>query len=252
MIMQCVKSIKALIPRAVYSVIKSILYAGNQVECPICGGHFRKYLPRGSRQGVFCPRCGAKERLRLLWLYLKNRTNLFSDKLRVLHFAPEPILQKKLKSMANLEYTSADLASPHAMIKLDIREITFEDNCFDAIICVHVLEHIIEEEKALSELYRVLKPGGWAIIHVPLDVNRESTYEDPEITSPQERQRVFGQDDHVRVYGRDYKDRLEKVGFNVKVDGFVRTLEDGQVERYGLTKQEDIYFCTKNHNSNGS
>lgn len=238
---------KALIPRGYRSLISSLMYIGKQVTCPCCNGSFRKFLLYGvkARENALCPKCESLERHRLLWLYLKNKTNFFTDKLRVLHFAPEYIFQKTFKPMPNLDYISADLLSPLAMVKMDITNISYEDNFFDVILCCHVLEHIIDDHRALTELFRVLKPSGWAILQVPIDLNRDKTFEDANIVTPKERERIFGQKDHVRIYGRDYKQRLEKAGFTVKVDTYVRELTDDMIKKYGLKKDEVIYFCTK-------
>ncbi|GBF80698.1 class I SAM-dependent methyltransferase [Aphanothece sacrum] len=159
--------------------------------------------------------------------------------------APEKWLQNKLKALDNLIYLSADLEAKWAMEKIDITNIQYSDNTFDVIVCSHVLEHIPDDQKAMKELQRVLKSDGWAILQVPLNPNIEKTLEDPTITSPEERERVFGQRDHVRLYGRDYKDRLEQAGFKVKVDTFVKDLDSKMVHKYGLRKDHDIYFCSK-------
>ena len=146
--------------------------------------------------------------------------------------------------MSNLDYISVDLNSPLAMVKMDITNILYEDNTFDVILCSHVLEHIIDDRKAIRELFRVLKPGGWAILQVPLSNENDKTLEEPSIISPRDRERIFGQKDHVRIYGRDYKDRLEKAGFTVKVDGYVRELGDDKIKKHGLSEDQEIYFCT--------
>lgn len=247
-------SVKAIVPKKyfytlseVYFTLRGLLYTGNKFVCPCCGGHFSKFLTCGviPRANAQCPKCGSLERHRLLWLYLKNKTNLFNEKLKVLHIAPEKIFQKTLKSLPNLDYTSADLSADFAMIKMDITSIQYEDNHFDVILCNHVLEHVMDDQKAMKELLRVLKPGGWAILQVPTDTKLDKTFEDPQIVSPEERERSFGRFDHVRVYGRDYGDRLEQAGFTVKVDDYVRELEDDTMQRYRLAS-EDIYFCSKN------
>jgi len=147
--------------------------------------------------------------------------------------------------MPNLDYLSADFAAEWAMEKMDITDIQYVDNTFDAILCNHVLEHIPDDKKAMKELSRVLKPNGWAILQVPLDPNLDKTFEDPSVTSPEERKRVFGQKDHVRIYGKDYKDRLEEAGFDVKVDNFVEELNEETVDKYGLRRDHNVYFCSK-------
>lgn len=227
--------------------LRSLIYLGNQVSCPICKKDFRKFLPFGvnRRPNALCPRCGSLERHRLLWLYLRDRTSLFEKRLKVLHFAPEYCLQKELRSMTNLDYLSSDLDSPFSMMKMDITNISFGDNSFDAVLCIHVLEHVRKDEKAMRELFRVLRPGGWAIIQSPIDPTRERTFEDPAIVSPRDRERYFGMADHVRIYGLDYESRLKKAGFVVLADGFGKDLKDEIVEKYGLGAVEDIYYCIK-------
>lgn len=230
-----------------YFSLRSLLYIGDQCTCPCCNGNFRKFLLFGINQRVNaqCPRCGSLERHRLLWLYLKNRTNFFVDNLKVLHFAPEYTFQVKFKLLPNIVYTSADLYSPIAMVKMDITNIDYHDNSFDVIFCNHVLEHIVDDRKAMRELFRVLRPGGWAILQSPIDQKLDRTFEDPSIVRPKDRERVFGRKDHVRVYGRDYKDRLEQVGFTVKLDSYVKDLGIDMIRKYGLMADEDMYFCTK-------
>ncbi len=147
--------------------------------------------------------------------------------------------------MPNLDYISADLDSPLAMVKMDITNILYEDNSFDVILCSHVLEHVVDDQKAMRELFRVLKPGGWAILGSPMDLNRDKTFEDPNIVSPEDQIRTFGYPGHVRIYGRDYKERLEKAGFAVRVDSYVRELSPDTIKKYGLMREEDIYVCTK-------
>lgn len=238
----------------IYRICRSFLYIGNKFVCPCCGWHFRQFLTHGvkPRKNAKCARCDSMERHRLLWLYLKNKTNLFSVNLKVLHFAPEYIFQKILRSMSNLDYISADLDSPLAMVKVDIINILYDDNSFDVILCTHVLEHVIDDREAMKELFRVLKPGGWAILQVP--ILREKTFEDPTITTPEERLKYFGQEDHFRIYGLDYKQRLEKAGFSVKVDSYLTELSEDIVNRYSLMPEgvfkENIYFCSKPEKGN--
>ncbi len=233
-----------------YQSGRPLFYVGTRFTCPCCGGHFRKLRPFGrpARENAWCPKCGSLERHRLLWLYLHDRTGLFDDDVRLLHFAPEKVLQDRIAPLPNVDYTSADLASPLAMAAVDIVDLPWPADTFDAILCSHVLEHIPDDRRAMRELLRVLKPGGWAILQVPLDRTRAGTYEDPAIVEPEDRERAFGQHDHVRVYGLDYADRLEAAGFDVTVDDYVRTLGPALVEKHALSKDEDIYFCSKPHN----
>ena len=126
---------------------------------------------------------------------------------------------------------------------MDISDIQYPDNTFDVVYCSHVLEHVPDDRRALREFWRVLKIGGWAILQVP--ITSDVTFEDPTVTSPEERERLFGQHDHVRRYGPDYRNRLVDVGFSVTVDSFVRELDERTVSRYGLMRSEDVYFCRK-------
>jgi SAM-dependent methyltransferase len=226
--------------------IQPLLYAGWSVECPCCGARYREFLPHGRpvRTNALCGRCGAVERHRLWMLYLKNRTRFFTDRLRLLHFAPEQCFRQMFAAMPNLEYFTTDYCEP-ADTNMDITRLALRDGAFDVILCMHVLEHIPDDRRAMSELFRVLKPGGWAILQVPLDASREQTYEDWNITAPEDRRRHFGQEDHVRWYGRDYKARLESAGFQVTADGYVRSFSPAQIRHYGLMADEDIYICRK-------
>lgn len=239
----------SLIPLAlnVYFFLRSLRYIGDNRICPICGWHFRRFMPAGRlipRPEAECPRCCSRERHRLYYLYLKERTNFFLDNLKVLHIAPEYSLRKVFLSMPQLNYLSIDLKSRLAMISMDATDIHMPDNTIDVVLCSHVLEHVPEDRKAMRELYRVLKPGGWAIIQVPINTSLEETFEDSMAVSPHERERLFGQDDHVRKYGLDYKERLEEAGFAVKVDDYFRELGADKIRLYGLT-EENIYFCVK-------
>lgn len=230
-----------------FSRIMSLFYRGNNVECPVCGSHFRKFLPYGN-QGVdnrLCPKCLSLERHRLIWLFLKEKTNFFDANLKVLHIAPEQPFLKRFKSLEKLDYVTADLLSPIADVKMDIRDMPFEENNFDVVMCNHVLEHIDNEEKATSEIFRVLKKGGWAILQVPLDPSLAETFEDDSITDPKEREKIFGQYDHLRVYGRDYPQRLEKSGLKVIPDNLIQEIGPELTERYRLDKTELLYYCMK-------
>ena len=228
--------------------VVAVFYIGNKVECPVCEKKFRKFLPYGrvSRGNALCPNCLALERHRAMYLYLKRKTNFFKDPLKVLHVAPEICFIKEFESLTNLDYITADIESPLAKVKMDIHEIPFEENTFEVAFCNHVMEHVDDDIKAMSELHRVLKPGGWAIIQIPFfPPIPEETFEDPSITSPKEREKIFGQDDHVRLYGKDYAKRLTSAGFNVTEDTFVADLEEEEIKKYALPKDEIIFLCKK-------
>ena len=190
--------------------------------------------------------CLSLERHRLLWLYLKEKTDFFSAPLKVLHFAPEQPFLKRFRALKNLDYTTADLCSPIADLQLDVTDIQQPDNTFDVVICNHVLEHVNDANKAFAEIKRILKPGGWAILLVPINPDVD-TFEDPSVTDPKERERLFGQYDHVRQFGRDYADVLRKAGFQVVEDRLYYELPNDQRERMHLARrgEEIIYKCVK-------
>jgi SAM-dependent methyltransferase len=166
--------------------------------------------------------------------------------MKFLHIAPEICFIKPFEELKNLDYITADLESPLAKIKMDIHDMPFDDNTMDAVMCNHVLEHVEDDKLAMGEILRVLKPGGWAILQVPFfNPVPEKTFEDPTIVKPAEREKAFGQDDHVRMYGQDYPERLRKAGFVVTEDHFVQDLDRGIIERHGLPADETIYFCQK-------
>ena len=221
---------------------------GDRYTDPIDGKSFRKFLPYGygqQRPNVLSPSTLSLERHRLLWLWLKNETEFFSAPLKVLHMAPEQCFLDVFKSMKNLDYLTADLFSPIVDVKANILELPFEDDSFDVIFCNHVLEHIEDDSKAMSELYRVMRPGGMGIFQVPQDLGREKTYEDFSITDPEERAKRFGQYDHVRVYGRDYFSRLRDAGFRVEEVEYAKTLDEKTSDRYRLSPNEILPVCYK-------
>jgi SAM-dependent methyltransferase len=215
--------------------------------CPCCRSHLRRFKPFGldPRPEALCPVCGSLERHRLIYLYVAQRTDLFDgNPKKMLHIAPETQLSQLFRKADGIDYLSADLFVPNAMVKMDVMDIHYPDNTFDVIYCSHVLEHVADDRKAMREFYRVLMVGGWAILQVPDPVGT-ATVEDPSVTSPEDRERLFGQHDHVRRYGMDYKDRLGEAGFSVLVDGFVRELDDRTTARFGLMRSEDVYLCRK-------
>jgi len=233
----------------VFRVIAPLLYRGNAVECSVCKKSFSKFLPYGSkaalRDNVLCPYCLSLERHRLMWLYFNQRTNFFTDNLDVLHIAPEQCFYGRFKRLKNINYYTGDLESPLAEYHFDLHDVPFEKDKFDVVICNHVMEHVDDDHQCMSELYRVLKPGGWAIMQVPIDYSRETTYEDKSITSPEDREKHYWQKDHVRLYGRDYGKRLAKAGFTVKEDNFVKEIDPKLRERFRLQEEEILYFLKK-------
>lgn len=230
--------------------ILAFLLKGNKFTDPIDGKSFKMFLPYGygtQRNNVLSPSTLSLERHRLLWLYLKNETDFFTsvEKKKVLHFAPEQAFYKLFRNQKNIEYTTTDLFSPLADVKADICDLPFEDNSYDIIFCNHVLEHIPDDGKAMMELYRVLKPGGMGIFQIPQDLTRDVTFSDDTITDPKERAKIFGQYDHVRVYGRDYFDKLKIIGFKVVEEDYTNKIAPELVEKYCLAKGEIIPVCFK-------
>jgi SAM-dependent methyltransferase len=223
-------------------------FRGNQFTDPINKKSYRKFLPYGyvrQRNNALSPGTLSLERHRLLWLYLERETDFFKSRLKVLHVAPEQSFYKIFKKLNNLDYTTVDLYSPLADIKADICDLPFKENQFDVILCNHVLEHIPDDKKAMEELYRVLKPGGWAILQVPLDALRLKTFQDDTITEPKERMRVFGQYDHVRLYGMDYFEKLQKSGFSTQAINYGKELTREEIARFGVVSHEIIPRCFK-------
>lgn len=243
------KKILNIIPRPVLIrislMVKPLLdlfYRGKRFTDPINGKSYRKFLPYGYaqvRENVLSPGTLSLERHRLLWLYFESE-NIFSKELKVLHFAPEQAFHKRFKKIKNWDYTTTDLNSPLADVQADICDLPFSDDAFDLIICNHVLEHIPDDTRAMKELYRILKPGGKAILQVPYDKNKEKTFEDNSITDPKERTKIFGQYDHVRVYGMDYFDKLKAIGFQVDAVDYTAKLSKEEIEKYRLPEGELI------------
>ncbi|TDQ14927.1 methyltransferase family protein [Algoriphagus boseongensis] len=222
------------------------LNQGKDVQCPICKSEYKKFLPygRNPRENALCPSCLSLERHRLMWLYLQEETAFFTDSLKVLHVAPEHCFIDRFESLPNLDYITADIESPLAKVKMDVHAIPFPENSFDVIFCNHVLEHVDDDILACSEFNRVLKPGGWGILQSPV-YNLEKTIEDKSITDPAERERLFGQRDHVRKFGKDYAERLRKSGLLIEENQFVKNLPKELVKRHALAPDEVIFVCRK-------
>ena len=269
------EKLKSLVPKAaisgyhacrmafgsIYRQLYSLAYRGSGYYCPFCNYYHRHFLPDGSKAKVIeqydvigggyrpsclCPKCGSKDRERLLYGFLKQQTNLFSDQPKsVLHIAPEKNLKKVLQKQPQLSYLNADLAAGAADLQMDITQIAYPDNYFDVILCNHVLEHIPNDKKAMQELYRVLKPQGWAILQVPFAEKLSNTYENFSIINPTERETHFGQFDHVRIYGQDYVQRLANVGFNVTTYNALNVLGQDVVNLQQLIANEKVFLCRK-------
>lgn len=264
--------IKKLIPfsfakklRGIWQRLMSIYYYGHKYECPFCKNTFRKLLSggfdlpvikekeiigAGRRANTICPRCYSTDRDRLVLTYLKKSSPIFDKKLKVLHIAPSGSLKALLSNLDNLDYQSGvkyheGFYYSKDISLIDITELSFKDDSFDVIFCNHVLEHIHEDRKAMRELFRVLKPGGWGILQVPISNLFEETYENPAITEPKEREIHFGQFDHVRIYGKDYVKRLTEVGFRVKEVSPLTEWEESNIEKYAVNKDEVLFIVFK-------
>jgi SAM-dependent methyltransferase len=236
--------------------VQQVRFFGFSRECPFCRSRLRTFLPFGAdlpiiqqaqvvgggrRAEALCPVCFSSDRERLVYLYLENR-RMFSDKTTcLLHVAPERNLRSVLAGRAGVRYVTGDLCFSGVAVGFDLSHLPFACKTFDAVICCHVLEHVTSDSTAMSEIRRVLKPGGWAVLQVPIAQACERTIEDPTLVDPAERERLFGQNDHVRLYGRDYSDRLRRAGFEVEVIPFCQQLGAGLTHRYGLDEREDIY-----------
>tara|TARA_B100001109_G_scaffold69988_1_gene57022 strand:- start:3445 stop:4215 length:771 start_codon:yes stop_codon:yes gene_type:complete len=250
-----IKSLLNIIPRELLISVSILFrpfldffYRGSKFHDPINNKSYRKFLPYGYnniRDNALSPGSLSLERHRLLWLYLQNETQIFKKKFKVLHVAPEQAFYKKFIKLNNLDYVTFDMNSPIAKIKGDICNLPFSENQFDFILCNHVLEHVNDDIAAMLELFRVLKKNGVAILQVPIDLTKNKTYEDSTITDKKERMKAFGQYDHVRIYGKDYFERLEKSGFKVEKNFYSKNFSDEEIYKYGINKNEIIPICRK-------
>lgn len=249
-----ISKIKKLLPVRIKNIIGTlrgfiycVIYLGKGRYCPVCSKQFRKFGKSGvdQRNNAKCLKCGSLERHRLIWLYFTKVSDLFDGKpKKVLHIAPEFCFEERLKKRIATGYITADFNDPGAMIKMNITDINYPDESFDVICCSHVLEHVVDDIGAIRELHRVLKKSGWAVILVP--IMGERTFEDFSIIDPDERLKVFGQEDHVRIYGRDFVDRLKKGGFEVKVIAPSDFLNNDEILQMGISAESgEIYYCTK-------
>jgi SAM-dependent methyltransferase len=223
---------------------------GDNFTDPIDGKSFRKFLPYGygkQRENALSPSTLSLERHRLMWLFLRDETTFFTSgrKLKTLHIAPEQCFLDIFRKQKNLEYLTSDLESPIADVKADICDLPFEDNSFDVVFCNHVLEHISDDTKAMKELFRVLKKGGFGIFQIPQDITRETTFEDDSITDKKERAKIFGQYDHVRIYGKDYFNKLRSIGFKVDEIDYTKKIAPEKLTRFCLMKNEILPVCYK-------
>lgn len=244
----------------------SVKYKGSDYYCPYCGNTFKKFLPGGVdlpvlkekkiigggyRENMLCPRCFSVDRDRLIYLYLKEKTNLFSAPLRVLHIAPEGCIRALLMSLPNIEYRSGvkyyeGYYYNRSINLMDVTALPFDPESFDVVICNHVLEHIEDDTKALNEIRRILKPGAWAILQVPISETLQETFTDPSVKSPEDRERVYGQFDHVRIYGQDYTKILGRQGFTTYTYSPIKDSQSvDKIKKYALNPKEILYIAYK-------
>lgn len=230
--------------------VMGLLYVGRSRECPLCGTRRRRFLPYGyvtSREDALCPHCLALERHRMIWLWIERNTDLMASRPRLLHIAPEVSLMRHFKRVyrGTEGYITADLESPLADMHFDVQHIPMESRSVDVVIANHLFEHVKDDRLAMRELYRIMRPGGWGIMVVPEDRGRATTFEDDTITDPAERTRIFGQYDHLRVYGRDYDDRLREAGFEVERIAFAASLTKEERRLYAVGSDDLVVVRKK-------
>ncbi|MBI9035515.1 MAG: methyltransferase domain-containing protein [Bacteroidales bacterium] len=269
-----IQLIKSLIPVTTLRQLRNIIQIyqakrlkGNTYYCPYCELQFSRMLPAGQnlkiikekqiigagfRENALCPRCYSTDRDRLIYLYLTKKSDIQSKPYKVLHFAPEKSLKKFLQSFSNISYQSGDKFMDgykkayydQDVINLDLLDINKADESVDIVICNHVLEHIEDDRKAIKELFRILTPGGWGILQVPISPIIQTTLEQ-KTDSDQERENLFGQHDHVRLYGLDYKHRLEEIGFEVEIVDMKIELTPEEIANFAINPDEMLYLVRK-------
>ena len=227
--------------------LRRFFFSGSKCYCCLCKSRLRSFKTYSGRPNAQCPTCGSLERHRMDWLFMLEHTGLLDGTpKRLLHVAPELALEIKFREINNINYLSGDLNNPNAMIRIDVTDIGFPEDHFDIIYCSHVLEHVTEDRKAMKELFRVLKPKGWAMLQVP--ITARETFEDPTATTPEDRERLYGHREHVRRYGLDYKDRLTEAGFAVQVFSSNELTGDRDPLEWGFDKHHFVFFCVKEGN----
>jgi len=201
-------------------------------------------VPAPFRENALCPVCGSLERERLIFLYLTSKTDVLEKNNRLLHVAPEKNLADFLSASSLIDYVSTDRYDK-TMVRTDVTDMGFKDAAFDEIICSHVLEHVADDFKAMSELHRILRPGGMAILQVPIAYSLEMTIEGKANDEPEKREELYGQKNHLRLYGKDYVGRLERAGFNPQAINPSQIIGDDSIEKYGLNPEEYLFVCFK-------
>ena len=198
----------------------------------------------GCRKRVLCPKCLCNDRIRWVDYVISHYTDIYSGKNTILHIAPEPGVREKISQNSNAKYITGDIMQGVADYVVNIEEMQFEDGYFDYIILNHVMEHVTNEVKAVSELKRCLKADGTIIFSVPININ-ENTYEDSSIITEEDRFKAFGQRDHVRLYGKDIIERFEKYNLCLDEYNVSKLLNKKQIEKYRLMPNDRLYFARK-------
>ncbi len=252
--------------KKIYLIMRRWYYIGDEYKCPICNNSFRRMLPggfdlevvkkfniigSGRRENNICPYCQSTDRDRLVYVYLKQETRIFQKKVKVLHVGPELSLYRVLKKSKNILYVTGTkyyegIYYPKNIGFVDLLELPYGEGEFDMVICNHILEHIDDDSKAISEIYRVTTTGGSAILQVPISNELEATYEDTSVKSKKLREEHFGQFDHVRIYGRDYGSKLESAGFKVQTYHPSYDNNEEELNKFALNKNEKLFIAHKN------
>jgi SAM-dependent methyltransferase len=228
--------------------LRALPFVGTKYRCCCCGWRLRAFSAGGwslrTRVAGYCPRCSSKARHRRIWHFLTERKGLLATPMSLLEVSPHYSFSRRWVRMKHLRFVGTDLVErPHIAVGMDLTAAPLRSATFDAILCVHVLEEIPDDRAAMEELFRLVKPGGWVLVGVPTRLDRD-TYEDPSITTRKERRRAFGEEAHVRIYGRDLIERLRRSGFDVHVD-LAGDLPDEVVVKFGLRKEENLFLCRR-------
>ena len=259
-----ITTLKSKIPREVKLGVLRILNYGNRFYCNCCDSKIRNFKSGGDENPVFdenkvigagyhendyCPVCKSSYRTRIVKLYL-DYIDIFSKSIRVLHLAPEAQIAFIFSKESNIEYIPGDIDPERysyytKSMRVDLTSMQFNSNFFDLLICNHVMEHIPDDKQAMKEIYRVLKPGGSAILQVPVSYKIKSTIEDFTITSKEERLKKFGHKDHVRIYGPDYFNRLKDAGFRIEIFNPADISSSREISRLALDKDERVFIAGK-------
>ena len=252
------RAFQKVVKRVRNQLFKTVFF-GRKCSCMFCGKTYRKFMHQGVKAEVFkrhriagagfkknvrCPHCGSNHRTRLLYLFFELRTDIYRKKVRLLHISPNRHLAHVLRGKDNIDYLCGALFPDRIPAipaeKVDVTNMEFGDGQFDVVICNHVLEHVQEDANAMREIYRVLRPGGFAVLQVPLALDLQKTLEDRTIVDGKQRKIAYGQKDHLRLYGLDYFEKLRNAGFRVERDNPFENEWLPELEKYCLDEKEDV------------